>query len=101
MEPNDHDKSSLSESHFYVRDSATPSFYAYVYERMLTCAFTSQDSPECSHLPSLVAFRPLSASWQPSCNCALKSSGARYSCGPSRHYLSVCLEKQTPVPRSF
>ena len=58
MEPNDHDKSSLSEPHIYVRDSATPSFHAYVFREVLTCASTSQDSPECIHLPFQFLFDP-------------------------------------------
>ena len=47
----DHDKSALSESHIYDRDSATPSFYAYVFGRVLTCASTSQNSSD--HVPTL------------------------------------------------
>jgi hypothetical protein len=42
----DHDKNSLCESHLYVRDSATPSLYAFFSERVLTYSSTSQDPPE-------------------------------------------------------
>ena len=39
---------------------------------------------------SLVVFWPWSASWQPSCKCALVSSDAVCSCGQSRHFTSGC-----------
>ena len=43
----------------------------------------------------------LSVSWQPSYNCAFVSSDASCTYGPSRHSISECQEKQTPVPRPF
>ena len=53
----------------------------------------------CSFLQ--IVFRPLTVSWQPSYNCAFVSSDACCACGPSRHSISECQEKQTPVPRPF
>ena len=68
--------------------------------RVLTNASASQDfSWMCSY--SLVAFRPLSVSWQPGYNHASVYSDACCTCGPSRHSITECQEKQTPVPRPF
>jgi hypothetical protein len=84
----------------------TYSFCCFPYELLLMVnvplpnASASQDfSWMCSS--SFVAFWPLYVSWQPSYHCAFVSSDACCACGPSRHFISGCQEKQTPVPRPF
>ena len=84
----------------------TYSFWCFPYELLLMVnvplpnASASQDfSWMCSS--SFVAFWPLYVSWQPSYHCAFVSSDACCACGPSRHSISGCQEKQTPVPRPF
>ena len=42
----DHDKSAFYESHIYARDSGTSFPIRLELSEMLTCASTSQDSPE-------------------------------------------------------
>ena len=95
-----HDKSISGDSQFYGCEFSATYFSILVLERGLTNASASQDfSWMCSF--SLVAFRPLSVSWQPSYSCAFVSFEASCTYGPSRHSTSGCQEKQTPVPRPF